>query len=106
MKNNDSINFDIREINFSGVKMMKMGFFFGLGLTVAKFASIIFGGKIALTTASKMANNGGKKALNSFVDTMKSTIENRIDELSDKEKEELLRIAKKVTKDEEKKEEK
>ena len=106
MKNNDMLEFDIREINFSGAKMFKMGFFIGLGMTAAKVATVVLGGKLAVNTAKKAAKNGGTKVLDSVIDGMKEIAEKRMADLSVEEMEELNKIMKKVAPEEEKEEEK
>ena len=96
MKNNDNLEFDIREINFSGMKMFKMGFYIGLGMTAAKIVTVVLGGKIAISSAKKAVKNGGKEVINNAIDGLKEVTEKRMADLSIEEMEDLNKIVKKI----------
>ena len=72
MKNN-SVNC---VVDFSAVKMLKMGFWAGVGMFAAKTLCIALFGKAAISVATAVGKNG----VNKIFDELKTTVEKKADE--------------------------
>ena len=76
MKNN-SVNC---VIDFSAAKMLKMGFWAGVGMFAAKTLCIALFGKAAISAATAAGKRGVKNGANKIFDELKNTINEKADE--------------------------
>ena len=86
----DTLQFDIREVNFSSGKMFKMGFWAGAGFIVAKVTLTAIATKMALASAKKAVKNTGDKFGDQFVDAFKESIAKKMYDWDNKTKDEII----------------
>lgn len=86
-------------VDFSAGKMLKLGFFAGVGMFVAKTVCITLLGKLAVGTAIKGIKGTAVKTFNKAYDDVKDVVEDRLSELDPETMDKISELLTKLDED-------